>query len=131
MEIDHDHSSMPNPEHRHPDHFTDLDGGQFGLSVSHCYSGCGAVEIVGMLITVGLLALAPWTVAITTFVLAYLFGYALTAEPLIQEGMSVGRSGMHSPRRRRRYLKKSTFWPGYYSYRLSRIVDHTELAKNE
>ncbi|WP_200334033.1 DUF4396 domain-containing protein [Thiocystis violacea] len=61
-------------------------------SVSHCYSGCGAGEIVGVLITAGLLALGSWPVAITTFALAYLFGYALTAGPLIQEGMPVGQA---------------------------------------
>lgn len=58
-------------------------------SVSHCYSGCGAGEIIGILVTVGLLGWRPWPAAITTFALAYLFGYALTAGPLIQEGVAL------------------------------------------
>jgi hypothetical protein len=58
-------------------------------SVSHCYSGCGAGEIIGIVITVGILALGNWQVALTTFALAYIFGYALTAGPLIQEGVGV------------------------------------------
>lgn len=58
-------------------------------SVSHCYSGCGMGEIIGITVTVGFLALGTWKVALTTFALAYLFGYALTAGPLIQEGVPV------------------------------------------
>lgn len=58
-------------------------------SVSHCYSGCGAGEIIGLLITMGLLAAGNWTVALTTFALAYAFGYALTVGPLMQEGVGL------------------------------------------
>jgi len=58
-------------------------------SVAHCYSGCGAGEITGLVIAVGLLALGTWWVAAITFALAYAFGYALTAAPLIQEGTPV------------------------------------------
>ncbi len=58
-------------------------------SVSHCYSGCGAGEIIGVVVTIGLLGWAVRQAAIATFLLAYLFGYALTAGPLIQEGMAV------------------------------------------
>lgn len=58
-------------------------------SVSHCYSGCGAGEIIGVLLTMGLLGWAAWPASIVTFTLAYVFGYALTAGPLIQEGMAV------------------------------------------
>lgn len=55
-------------------------------SVAHCYSGCGAGEIVGLFFAVGLLALGnAWTAAIT-FVLAYVFGFALTIGPLLQGG---------------------------------------------
>lgn len=61
-------------------------------SVSHCYSGCGAGEVVGLIIAVGLLALStPWVVAVT-FSFAYLFGVALTMGPLIQEGMGFGEA---------------------------------------
>lgn len=58
-------------------------------SVGHCYSGCGAGEIIGVVVTIGLLGWAVQPAAIATFLLAYLFGYALTAGPLIQEGMAV------------------------------------------
>ena len=57
-------------------------------SVAHCYSGCGAGEVVGLIIAVGLLALStPWVVAVT-FSFAYLFGLGLTLGPLMQGGMA-------------------------------------------
>ena len=57
-------------------------------SVSHCYSGCGGGEIVGVIIGVGLLALGNLYVALVTFALAYVAGYAMTVGPLIQEGVA-------------------------------------------
>jgi hypothetical protein len=57
-------------------------------SVAHCYSGCGLGEIAGVLVTVGLLSLGTWWAAGTTFVLAYVAGFALTAGPLMQEGVA-------------------------------------------
>lgn len=57
-------------------------------SVVHCYSGCGAGEIVGVILTVGLLAWGNLAAAATTFALAYVFGYALTIGPLVQGGES-------------------------------------------
>lgn len=56
-------------------------------SVAHCYSGCGMGEIVGVFITVGLLALGNLWVALTTFVLAYVAGFVLTVGPLMQDGV--------------------------------------------
>lgn len=56
-------------------------------SVSHCYSGCGAGEISGVVIAVGLLALGNLYAALITFALAYVFGYAMTIGPLMQEGV--------------------------------------------
>lgn len=61
-------------------------------STAHCYSGCGAGEIVGVIITVGLLSLGTWWVTGVTFVLAYLAGFALTVGPLIQEGVGFARA---------------------------------------
>ena len=58
-------------------------------SVSHCYSGCGAGEIIGVVLTMGILGWAAWPAAIVTFILAYLFGYALTVGPLLQEGVGL------------------------------------------
>lgn len=56
-------------------------------STAHCYSGCGAGEIAGIVVAAGVLALGTWWVAGVTFVLAYAFGYALTVGPLMQEGV--------------------------------------------
>lgn len=58
-------------------------------STAHCYSGCGAGEVVGVLIAVGLLALGNLWVALITFVLAYTGGFALTVGPLLQEGVAL------------------------------------------
>lgn len=56
-------------------------------SVSHCYSGCGAGEITGVIVAVGLLALGNLYVALVTFAFAYVFGYAMTVGPLMEEGV--------------------------------------------
>jgi hypothetical protein len=61
-------------------------------STAHCYSGCGAGEVVGITIAQGILALAVGWVAAITFGFAYLFGYALTVGPLMQEGVSFVQS---------------------------------------
>jgi hypothetical protein len=57
-------------------------------SVAHCYSGCGGGEIVGVSIAAGLLGLGNPGIALTTFLLAYVAGFALTVGPLLQEGVS-------------------------------------------
>lgn len=55
-------------------------------SVAHCYSGCGIGEILGVILTVGVFALGnAWSAAIT-FVLAYVFGFALNLGPMMQTG---------------------------------------------
>ncbi|MDY6981351.1 MAG: DUF4396 domain-containing protein, partial [Pseudomonadota bacterium] len=61
-------------------------------SVAHCYSGCGAGEVTGIVIAAGLLALENKAVALITFALAYTFGYGLTFGPLVQGGMPVKRA---------------------------------------
>ncbi|WP_408958281.1 DUF4396 domain-containing protein [Natrinema sp. 74] len=58
-------------------------------SVSHCYSGCGTGEVLGVSIAVGLLAFKTTGTVVLTFALAYLFGYALTVGPLMQEGVGL------------------------------------------
>jgi hypothetical protein len=58
-------------------------------STAHCYSGCGAGEIVGVTVAVGVLALGNLGISLMTFTLAYLFGYALTVGPLLQEGVGL------------------------------------------
>ncbi len=61
-------------------------------SVAHCYSGCGAGEVVGISVTAGLLGLGTWWVAGITFTLAYVAGFALTVGPLLQEGVPLRRA---------------------------------------
>lgn len=57
-------------------------------STAHCYSGCGAGEVIGFALLAGLLALqSTLIVTLGTFTLAYIFGYALTVGPLMQEGV--------------------------------------------
>lgn len=56
-------------------------------SVAHCYSGCGIGEIAGLIITVGIMSLSNIYVAVITFFLAYLAGFALTILPLMQDGV--------------------------------------------
>lgn len=58
-------------------------------STAHCYSGCGAGEVVGLTLAQGILALAVGWVAAVTFGFAYLFGYGLTVGPLLQEGVGL------------------------------------------
>lgn len=58
-------------------------------SVAHCYSGCGIGEIVGVIIAAGLFSLGNAAIAITTFVLAYVAGFALTVGPLVQDGVAL------------------------------------------
>lgn len=61
-------------------------------SVAHCYSGCGAGEVIGLILAVGILALETgWTVGVT-FTFAYTFGILLTAGPLMQEGVGLGEA---------------------------------------
>lgn len=57
-------------------------------SVAHCYSGCGAGEISGIFIAAGLLNLGNTWIAVVTFILAYLAGFALAVLPLMQDGES-------------------------------------------
>lgn len=61
-------------------------------SDAHCYSGCGAGEILGVSLMVGLLAAPNLPTAGVTFLFAYLFGFALTVGPLVQSGVAVGRA---------------------------------------
>jgi hypothetical protein len=68
-------------------------------STAHCYSGCGAGEVAGVVIAAGLLALSTWWVAAITFSLAYVAGYAMTVGPLVQEGVGL----------------KQALWDAFYS----------------
>ena len=61
-------------------------------SVAHCYSGCGAGEVAGIVLAVGILALSTGWVVAVTFSFAYIFGIALTTGPLMQEGVGLGEA---------------------------------------
>ena len=72
-------------------------------STAHCYSGCGAGEVTGVVLAAGVLALATTQTIALTFTLAYTFGMALTVGPLVQDGVGFGEpSGTLSTARRRR-----------------------------
>jgi hypothetical protein len=61
-------------------------------SVSHCYSGCGTGEVLGVSIAVGLLSFKTTGTIFLSFTLAYLGGYLLTVGPLMQEGVGLGEA---------------------------------------
>jgi len=61
-------------------------------STAHCYSGCGAGEVTGVVLAAGILALATIKTVAVTFTLAYTFGMALTIGPLVQEGVGFGEA---------------------------------------
>lgn len=62
-------------------------------SVSHCYSGYGAGEIIGVIIVTVLLSIQNnWVISLVTFILAFAIGFAFTMGPLIQEGESFGQA---------------------------------------
>lgn len=61
-------------------------------STAHCYSGCGAGEIIGITIAAGLLALGNLWTAFITFLFAYAAGFALTVGPLMQQGVVLSQA---------------------------------------
>ena len=61
-------------------------------SVVHCYSGCGAGEIVGVSIAVGLFALGNLGISVISFLLAYVFGFGMTFGPLLQQGVQIKKA---------------------------------------
>lgn len=61
-------------------------------SVSHCYSGCGTGEVLGVSMAVGLFAFKTTGTIVLTFTMAYFFGYLLTVGPLMQEGVGLAEA---------------------------------------
>lgn len=59
-------------------------------SVAHCYSGCGAGEVIGVVLAAGLFSLGNYWTSAITFALAYAFGIALTVKPLLDDGERFG-----------------------------------------
>ena len=63
-----------------------------GLALSataHCLTGCAIGEVLGLAIGTAL-GLATGTTIVLAVVLAFAFGYALTALPLLRSGMALG-----------------------------------------
>lgn len=60
-------------------------------SDAHCYSGCGAGEIIGLILATAVIGLTSnlW-VGLITFTFAYITGFTLTVGPLLNEGESWG-----------------------------------------
>lgn len=58
-------------------------------STAHCYSGCGAGEMLGLLLATAVLGWGTGATAALTFTLAYLFGFGLTVGPLLEEGVGL------------------------------------------
>lgn len=61
-------------------------------STAHCYSGCGIGEVVGITAATIILSFTTFWVVVTTFVLAYVAGFAFTVGPLMQEGVGFGEA---------------------------------------
>jgi hypothetical protein len=61
-------------------------------STAHCYSGCGIGEVIGITAATIILSFTTFWVVVTTFVLAYVAGFAFTVGPLMQEGVGFGEA---------------------------------------
>jgi hypothetical protein len=56
-------------------------------STSHCYSGCGIGEVVGVSLASAVFGFGVFGVVVLTFALAYFFGYLFNIGPLLQDGV--------------------------------------------
>lgn len=56
-------------------------------STAHCYSGCGLGEIVGVTLAVTYFSGTNLAIIIGSFGFAYIFGFALTVGPLMQDSV--------------------------------------------
>jgi hypothetical protein len=61
-------------------------------STSHCYSGCGMGEVIGITSATIILSFSTFWVTVVTFSFAYLFGFGFTVGPLMQEGVGFGEA---------------------------------------
>jgi hypothetical protein len=64
-------------------------------SASHCYSGCGPGEVVGLIIA-AVIGVGIFGTVLLTFFFAYLFGYALNIGPLMEDGVPFGEAAKES-----------------------------------
>jgi Domain of unknown function (DUF4396) len=75
-------------EHSGPNHGQDLN--RVAVSATfHCLTGCAIGEVVGMIVATALGWGDVASIALAVG-LAYLFGFALTARPLVKAGLSAG-----------------------------------------
>ncbi len=74
-------------EHGSPDRHA---GDSMAVSATlHCLTGCATGEILGLLIGTAVGLATGWTIVLSV-ALAFLFGYALSALPLLKGGLAVG-----------------------------------------
>lgn len=59
-------------------------------SVAHCYAGCGAGEVIGVIISIGLFSLGQVWAGVLTFLLAYTLGILLNMGALAAAGEDTG-----------------------------------------
>lgn len=64
-------------------------------SASHCYSGCGPGELVGLTLAAAL-GFGVFGMVVLTFIFAYLFGYAFNIGPLMEDGVPFAEAAKES-----------------------------------
>lgn len=88
----HNHNSQ-NMDHSQHDHHSNYHNHK-GMALSatlHCLTGCAIGEMLGMIIGVSL-GLDMWTTVALSITLAFVFGYALSAMPLLKAGISLAKA---------------------------------------
>ena len=58
-------------------------------ATTHCLTGCAIGEVLGMVVGTAL-GWADFPVIVLSIVLAFIFGYSLTLQPLLSSGMALG-----------------------------------------
>lgn len=84
----HGHQNKGSHDHHHGH------GNHEGMALSatlHCLTGCAIGELLGMIIGVSM-GLTPWVTVALSISLAFVFGYALSAVPVVRAGISLGRA---------------------------------------
>lgn len=95
--VDHSHHQTKGSHHHHHHGGHGGHGGHGnheGMALSatlHCLTGCAIGEMLGMLIGIGM-GLSPWTTVALSISLAFVFGYALSALPVVRAGFSLGKA---------------------------------------
>lgn len=99
MSHSHAHHTDSHHEHHDQSHHAGHESGHahhghgsmaFSATI-HCLTGCAIGEILGMVIGISL-GLTPLVTVALSISLAFLFGYALSMLPLLQNGIKFGRA---------------------------------------